>query len=55
VSRDSGRSFNIVGDVGGEPAAFMAIDSRELYAALHDGTIKVSHDAGETWEVRSTP
>jgi hypothetical protein len=55
VSRDSGKSFNIVGEIGGEPAAFMAIDRSELYAALHDGTIKVSHDAGETWELRSTP
>jgi hypothetical protein len=55
VSADSGESFNIMGDIGGEPAAFMAIDSRELYAALHDGTINVSHDAGETWVLRSTP
>jgi hypothetical protein len=55
VSRDSGKSFNIVGNVGGEPAAFMAIDSRELYVALHDGTINVSRDAGETWSRRSTP
>jgi photosystem II stability/assembly factor-like uncharacterized protein len=55
VSTDSGTRFDIVGDIGGEPAAFMAIDSRELYAALHDGTINVSHDAGETWVLRSTP
>jgi hypothetical protein len=55
VSADGGKSFNIVGDIGGEPAAFMAVDGRELYVALHDGTIKVSHDAGETWSLRSTP
>jgi hypothetical protein len=55
VSQDSGKSFNIVGDIGGEPAAFMAIDSRELYVALHDGTVKVSQDAGETWVLHSTP
>ena len=55
MSRDSGKSFNIVGDVGGEPAAFMAIDGSELYVALHDGTIKVSHDAGANWSIRSIP
>jgi hypothetical protein len=55
VSSDGGRSFNIVGDVGGQPAAFMSIDSQELYIALHDGTVKVSRNAGETWMVRSTP
>jgi ligand-binding sensor domain-containing protein len=54
VSADRGKSFNIVGDIGGQPAAFMAIDSRELYVALHDGKIKVSRDAGETWSLRST-
>jgi len=37
VSADSGETFNIVGEIGGEPAAFMALDSRELYVALHDG------------------
>ena len=55
VSADSGKSFNIVGEIGGEPAAFMALDSRELYVALHDGTIKVSHDAGRNWSIRSIP
>lgn len=55
VSRDSGKSFNIVGEIGGEPAAFMAIDGSELYVALHDGTIKVSHDAGANWSIRSIP
>ena len=55
VSTDGGKTFNIVGDIEGQPAAFMAIDDRELYVALHDGTVKVSRDAGETWVVRSTP
>lgn len=55
VSRDGGKSFNIVGDVGGEPGAFMASDGSELYVALHDGTVKVSHDAGATWSTRSIP
>jgi len=55
LSADAGRSFEIVGDVGAEPAAFMALNSRELYVALHDGMIKVSRDGGETWSTRSTP
>ena len=55
VSRDDGGSFNVVGDIGGEPAAFMAIDGSELYVALHDGTIKVSRDAGQNWSIRSIP
>jgi hypothetical protein len=50
-----GTSLHRVGAIGGEPAAFLAHTSRELYAALHDGTIKRSTDGGKTWEVRSTP
>jgi Sortilin, neurotensin receptor 3, len=50
-----GRSLDRVGTIGGEPAAFLAHTASELYAALHDGTIKRSTDAGKTWEVRSTP
>ena len=50
-----GRSLDHVGTIGGEPAAFLAHGADELYAALHDGTIKRSTDAGKTWEVRSTP
>jgi hypothetical protein len=50
-----GKSLHRVGAIGGEPAAFLAHTPRELYAALHDGTIKHSTDGGKTWEVRSTP
>jgi hypothetical protein len=50
-----GRSLDHVGAIGGEPAAFLAHTTNELYAALHDGTIKRSTDGGKTWEVRSTP
>ena len=28
---------------------------RELYVALHDGTVKRSADGGRTWAIRSTP
>jgi hypothetical protein len=40
-----------VGRVGGEPAAFDAASARDLYVALHDGTIKRSHDGGRSWHV----
>lgn len=44
-----------VGNVGGAPAAFDSGPGGELYAALHDGTIKRSGDGGRTWSVRSKP
>jgi photosystem II stability/assembly factor-like uncharacterized protein len=44
-----------VGAIGGQPAAFKAEGPRELYAALHDGTVKVSSDGGASWVVRSNP
>ena len=50
-----GKSLHHVGAIGGEPAAFLAHTDDELYAALHDGTIKRSTDGGKSWEVRSTP
>jgi hypothetical protein len=54
-STDAGHSWSPLGDVGGQPAAFLAQTEEELYVALHDGTIKVSRDSGRTWAVRSTP
>lgn len=53
-STDDGRSFNEVGDLGGPPAAFDS-DGTDLYAALHDGIVKRSTDAGRSWSVRSRP
>jgi hypothetical protein len=38
-----------IGHVGGEPAAFDNGSARELYVALHDGTIKRSLDGGRSW------
>ena len=55
ASGDGGRRLEKRGELGGEPAAFEAEGPSELYAALHDGTIKHSTDAGTTWAVRSTP
>jgi hypothetical protein len=50
-----GRKVEHVGQIGGQPAALLATSSDDLYVALHDGTIKRTHDGGVTWTVRSTP
>jgi photosystem II stability/assembly factor-like uncharacterized protein len=55
ASSDGGRRLEGQGEIGGQPAALVAEGPRELYAALHDGTIKRSTDGGTTWTVRSTP
>jgi hypothetical protein len=55
ASSDGGRRLEGQGEIGGQPAALVAEGPRELYAALHDGTIKRSSDGGATWTVRSTP
>ena len=54
ASEDDGRSFESRGEIRGEPAAFDSAGD-ELYAALHDGTVKRSTDGGRTWSVRSRP
>jgi hypothetical protein len=54
-STDAGRSWQQVGKVGGEVAAFEGADTGDLYVAVHDGTIKRSADGGASWSVRSTP
>jgi hypothetical protein len=55
VSAGLGKPWRTVGQIGGEPAAFEAEGPRELYAALHDGTVKRSTDGGRSWRVRSKP
>lgn len=55
ASRDAGRRLEHQGEIGGQPAALVAEGPRELYVALHDGTIKRSVDGGANWTVRSTP
>lgn len=51
-SRDTARRWATVGAIGGQPAAF-ASHGRELYVALHDGTVKRSIDGGRSWRVRA--
>jgi hypothetical protein len=55
ASGDSGRRWSAIGEIEGQPAAFLAESARELYVALHDGTVKRSADGGRTWSVRSAP
>jgi hypothetical protein len=55
VSRNAGRRWDRVGDVGGQPAAFESTTDGRLLAALHDGTVKESSDRGESWRIRSRP
>jgi photosystem II stability/assembly factor-like uncharacterized protein len=55
ASPDGGRRLEPQGEIGGQPAALVAEGPREIYAALHDGTIKHSTDGGATWTVRSRP
>ena len=54
LSRNGGRVWQVVGDVGGQPAAFIA-SGTDLYAALGDGSVKRSTDGGRSWTVRATP
>jgi photosystem II stability/assembly factor-like uncharacterized protein len=55
ASRDAGRRWSALGNIGGQPAAFLAQSAKELYVALHDGTVKRSADGGRSWAVRSSP
>jgi hypothetical protein len=55
MSADGGEGWTTAGEVGGEPASLLAQTARELYVALHDGTVKRSLDGGRTWAIRSTP
>lgn len=53
-SADAGKSFEAVGTIGGQPAAFVN-DRKQLYAALGDGRVMRSSDGGANWAVRAGP
>lgn len=53
-SQNQGSSWKTMGSIGAQPAAFASAES-SLHAALPDGTVQGSTDAGRTWRVRATP
>jgi hypothetical protein len=55
ASDNGGLTLMKRGEVGGQPAALLAVGKDELYVALHDGTIKHTSDGGATWSIRSRP
>jgi hypothetical protein len=55
VSQDRGESFRRVGRLPDVPVAVLAAGDRELYVALHDGTVLGSRDGGATWSRRIDP
>jgi hypothetical protein len=55
ISGNAGDSWSRRGNIAGQPAALLARSARDLYVALHDGTIKQSSDAGRSWKIRSKP
>jgi hypothetical protein len=54
VSTNRGRAWTRVGEIGGQPAAFLAQTSRDLYAAIHGGAVVRSRDGGQSWEPVTT-
>jgi photosystem II stability/assembly factor-like uncharacterized protein len=51
-STDDGRTFESVGEIGGQPAA-LARHGQDLYAALHTNAVNMSSDGGRTWQERT--
>ncbi len=52
LSSSGGTNWQPQGDIGGQPAAFIAHED-DLYAALADGSVKRSTDGGMSWTVRT--
>jgi len=55
VSSDGGDTFRAVGRIDGEPARLTAAGGDRLYAALGDGAIVETRDAGRAWKPVYTP
>jgi hypothetical protein len=53
LSPDGGRRWQGRGQIGGRPAALLAVGADVLYVATHAGEIKDSNDGGVTWATRS--
>lgn len=55
VAVDGFGRWRVRGQVDGEPAALVSGPGRQLYVALHDGTIQHSIDGGVSWSVWRRP
>jgi photosystem II stability/assembly factor-like uncharacterized protein len=53
VAKDASGNWNATGTLGGQPVAFAAVED-ELLAALADGAVFSSSDAGSSWEPRAS-
>jgi photosystem II stability/assembly factor-like uncharacterized protein len=54
TSRDAGRSWRRVRDVGAEPTATTS-HGGDFFVATTDGAVHVSSDGGRTWRIRVAP
>ncbi|WP_440107027.1 F510_1955 family glycosylhydrolase [Streptosporangium sp. H16] len=55
TSKDTGKTWQVAGRLPGQAAAFAAVDRRRLLAALQDGTVMESTDAGHRFSVLYRP
>lgn len=51
---EPGGELRQVGEIGGQPVAFVAAGQQELYAALTDGSVLQSRDGGSSWTQRTS-
>lgn len=55
TSKEAGETWQAVGRLPGQAAAFAAVDRRRLLAAMQDGTVVESTDAGHRFSVFYRP
>ncbi|WP_051753489.1 WD40/YVTN/BNR-like repeat-containing protein [Streptosporangium amethystogenes] len=55
ISKDSGKTWQVSGRLPGQAAAFTAVDSQRLLAAMEDGTVMESTDAGHRFAIVYRP
>ena len=54
VSKDGGRSFEDIGDVGGLPSEVASGRKNELLVAVIGGKLRRSRDGGKSWSTAAT-
>ncbi|MEV6868702.1 F510_1955 family glycosylhydrolase [Streptosporangium subroseum] len=55
TSKDSGKTWQVSGRLPGQASAFTAVDSQRLLAAMEDGTVMESTDAGHRFSIVYRP